>query len=233
MLTRREDRDTYLTPICRHPCSVDSQEKRWNMRSFQPTLWLSSAIDIGWYSRWKPQCWLKAPHFSYLLCAIADTRMSTDRCRSLPFLLTFLIRLSICINRFVFWSESRMHIVEMFQAHGNPYQSKEHAVKFETSECVYKLDNANVSEPGTWASSAEAGSAAVKQSARAATAPPQSGEESRQFCAPAWVGIFSKPGNCILFCNCHSTASCNGCCSWLCCDVCPRLSHRPGKWNPH
>ena len=36
--------DTYLTNFCRQPHSVESSEKTDKNRSFQPTLWLSSAV---------------------------------------------------------------------------------------------------------------------------------------------------------------------------------------------
>ena len=42
MLKRREGCDTYLTHVCRHHWSRGSPVKRLNIRSFQPTLWLSS-----------------------------------------------------------------------------------------------------------------------------------------------------------------------------------------------
>ena len=47
MLKRREECDIYQTHEFRHHCSEESPVKRWNIRSFQPTLWLSSAIDVN------------------------------------------------------------------------------------------------------------------------------------------------------------------------------------------
>ena len=44
-LKRREECDTYLTHLCRRHSCADSPMERWNIRSFQPTLWLSSAIS--------------------------------------------------------------------------------------------------------------------------------------------------------------------------------------------
>ena len=46
MFKRREEYNTYLTHMCRHHCSGDSPVKRWNISSFQPTLWLSSPVDV-------------------------------------------------------------------------------------------------------------------------------------------------------------------------------------------
>ena len=46
MLKRREECDTYLPHICIHRWSRKSLVKRWNIMSFQPTLWLSSAVDV-------------------------------------------------------------------------------------------------------------------------------------------------------------------------------------------
>ena len=47
MLKRREECNTNLTNVCRHRWSSMSLMKRWNIRSFQPTLWLSSPVDIA------------------------------------------------------------------------------------------------------------------------------------------------------------------------------------------
>ena len=41
VLKRRKESDTYLTHVCRHCWSRESPVK-----SFQPTLWLSSAVDV-------------------------------------------------------------------------------------------------------------------------------------------------------------------------------------------
>ena len=46
MLKRREECNTYLTHVYRHHWSRESPVKRCNIRSFQPALWLSSAVDI-------------------------------------------------------------------------------------------------------------------------------------------------------------------------------------------
>ena len=46
MLKRREERDTYLIHICRHHWSGESPVERLNIRSFQPTLWISAAVDV-------------------------------------------------------------------------------------------------------------------------------------------------------------------------------------------
>ena len=65
MLKRREECDTYLTHFCRHHCTRDSLVKRQNIRSFQPTLWVSSAADIDCQSTStadESQCWLKGPY---------------------------------------------------------------------------------------------------------------------------------------------------------------------------
>ena len=81
---------TFITGFCnkyyfmmsKHYNSVDSLEKRWNMRSFQQT------------AVWKLQCWLKAPHISAFLQTISATMMTTDmsgRWRTLTFFLTFFI----------------------------------------------------------------------------------------------------------------------------------------------
>ena len=82
MLKIRAECDTYLTHVCRHYSSGDSLEKRCDIKSFQPTLWLSSVIDVDWsvygYSWWKPQCWLKTPYITSFLRAITATVMSTD-----------------------------------------------------------------------------------------------------------------------------------------------------------
>ena len=48
-MLKREESNTYLTHISRHHCSGDSRVKRWNIRSFQPRLWLSSAVDLKIY----------------------------------------------------------------------------------------------------------------------------------------------------------------------------------------
>ena len=45
MLERKDEYDTYLTHVSRHLCSVENPVKR--KRSFQPTLWLSSAVEVG------------------------------------------------------------------------------------------------------------------------------------------------------------------------------------------
>ena len=45
MLKRREESNTYLTHVCKHSCSGNSTEKRLNVMSFQPTLWLSLVIS--------------------------------------------------------------------------------------------------------------------------------------------------------------------------------------------
>ena len=46
ILKRREECNTYLAHVCRHHCSRESLVKRWNIRSFQLTLWHSSAVDV-------------------------------------------------------------------------------------------------------------------------------------------------------------------------------------------
>ena len=69
MLKSREECDTYLTHICRHQCSRESPVTRWNIRSFQPTLRLSSAVDI-----------------------VSNVyRCESESCHTLPFFLTFFI----------------------------------------------------------------------------------------------------------------------------------------------
>ena len=45
MLKRREECNTNLTQVCRHHWSLESMVKIWNIRNFQPTLWLLSAVD--------------------------------------------------------------------------------------------------------------------------------------------------------------------------------------------
>ena len=62
LIKRREEKDTYLTHVCRHCWSKESMVKRLNIRSFQPTLWHSSAVVVA----------------------------SSGRCCTLPFFLTFL-----------------------------------------------------------------------------------------------------------------------------------------------
>ena len=44
MLEKREESDTYLTHVCIYQHSIENPVKRW--RSFQPTLWLSSAEEV-------------------------------------------------------------------------------------------------------------------------------------------------------------------------------------------
>ena len=54
---------------------------------FQPTLWLSSAVDID-YS----QCWLKALYFIFSSCSLRSSDLyirESSRCHTLPFFLTF------------------------------------------------------------------------------------------------------------------------------------------------
>ena len=70
MLKWREECATYLTHVCRHRCSRENPVKRWNIRSFQLTLWLSSAVDA--YN------WLKAPYISSFHQAFSALVMSTD-----------------------------------------------------------------------------------------------------------------------------------------------------------
>ena len=48
MLRWRKECNTYLTHVFRHHCSEKKLVRRWNIRSFQPTLWLSSTVDINW-----------------------------------------------------------------------------------------------------------------------------------------------------------------------------------------
>ena len=48
MLKRREEWNTYLSHVCRHHCGGESPVKRLNIRRFQPTHWLSSAVDVAY-----------------------------------------------------------------------------------------------------------------------------------------------------------------------------------------
>ena len=83
MLKRREECTTYLTHVCRHNYSEEIPVKRWNMRSFQPTLWLSSAIDVTPGS-----------------LRYSDVyRHESGRCCTLSFILTFftLVLFTICL----------------------------------------------------------------------------------------------------------------------------------------
>jgi hypothetical protein len=103
MLKRREESDTYLTHVCRHLNSGDSLEKRLNMRSFQPSLWLSSAVDV--YKDWVSlhlclqlmKATVLAESSSYLIFSPGYLRYwdvnrhESGRCHSLPFFLTFFI----------------------------------------------------------------------------------------------------------------------------------------------
>ena len=73
MSKRREECNTYLTHICRHHWSRKSLVKRLKLRSFQPTLLLSSAVDK------KPQCWLKAVSYSLSFHLVLSAKvMSSD-----------------------------------------------------------------------------------------------------------------------------------------------------------
>ena len=80
MLKRREERDTYLTHVCWHHSSGGSAEKRWNTRSFQATLWLSSALDVYVYSdSWsKLHSLLKEPYISSFHWTLSAPVMSID-----------------------------------------------------------------------------------------------------------------------------------------------------------
>ena len=70
MLKRREECDTYPTHICRRHISRDSSEKRLNIRSYQPTLWLSSVVDVATLS--------ESSLYLIFSLAISATVMSTD-----------------------------------------------------------------------------------------------------------------------------------------------------------
>jgi len=108
MLKRRGKCDTYLTHLFRYCWSKKSPVKRWN-KSFQPILWLSSAVDF--YSWWQleqkePDEKMKYKEFSvntvlaerslYFIfsldsfCSNDIYRRESDRCRTLLFFLTFL-----------------------------------------------------------------------------------------------------------------------------------------------
>ena len=100
MLKRREESSTYLTHVCRHCCSGESPEKRWNVRSFHSTLWLSSAVDVDIYSWWKPQCWAENSILYFIfslgyLCYEDVYRQESGRWCSLHFFLTFLLSFSL------------------------------------------------------------------------------------------------------------------------------------------
>ena len=41
-----EECDTYLTHVCKYPCTSKDQDKNIKTRSFQPTQWLSSAVEV-------------------------------------------------------------------------------------------------------------------------------------------------------------------------------------------
>ena len=111
---------TWLTSV-RHHCSRESPVKRWNIRSFQPTLWHSSVIDIHSSLTWPPPLLLPffplaAPantlvslhlqlmkatvlaestlYFIFSLGSLHSSdiyRWKSGTCRTLPFFLTFYL----------------------------------------------------------------------------------------------------------------------------------------------
>ena len=74
--------------------------------SFQPKLWLSSAIEIDSHSWWKSQFWLKA-HISSIFTGLfllqrCQQTWDSGRCRSLSFFLKYV--LSFYFSRFSFYT---------------------------------------------------------------------------------------------------------------------------------
>ena len=87
MFTRRDESDTYLTHVSRHPCRGDSTEKRWNMRAFSQHFGQSTSIaDESHSVSWKFSYFISSPHYH---CYKDVYRHESGRCHSFPFLLTF------------------------------------------------------------------------------------------------------------------------------------------------
>ena len=110
MLKTREYYNTYLTHVRRHHCSRQNLVKWSNIRRFQPTLWLSSAIDVdlsqstctadespcvGWNLR-------TFDLFPGSLCSSDVYRRESGRCCTIPFFLTLFIAtyLNIAVTSF-------------------------------------------------------------------------------------------------------------------------------------
>ena len=80
MLKRREECDIYLINVCRHHWRGESPVKRGNIKSFQPTLWLQSAVDLHSTST------VLAESFSLGSPPFGDVyRHESDRCHTLLF----------------------------------------------------------------------------------------------------------------------------------------------------
>ena len=88
---KREECDTYLIHIFRHRWSRENPAKRSNMELSANNAWLSSVV-VYVYNWWKPQCWLKALYLIFSPGSLHSSnvyRHESDRCRTLPFFLTF------------------------------------------------------------------------------------------------------------------------------------------------
>jgi len=99
-----------------------------------------------------------------------------------------------------------------------------------TSSLYKKLIGAGlcVSEPCTWASGPEGRPSSVEQCTWTAAASSQACQVSWQLSVATWASISTQPWNGIYVSYCNAPPACNRCCTWLCCDVRPRLSHGAG-----
>jgi len=88
-----------------------------------------------------------------------------------------------------------------------------------------------VSEPCTWASGTEGRPSSVEQCTWTAAASSQACQSSWQLSVATWASISSQPWHSIYVSYCNSPPSCNWCCTWLCCDVRPCLSHGAGQYS--
>ena len=79
---------TWLSSVDITVSEIDSPEKRIDIRSYQPTLWLSTAVDITVLAE-SSLYFIFSPGY---LAIVMSTDMS-GRCRTLPFFLTFFITL--------------------------------------------------------------------------------------------------------------------------------------------
>ena len=135
MLKRREEWDTYLTHVCRYHWSRKSPVKRWNIRRFQPTLWLSSMMTCLWLIKVTVLA-ESSLYFIFLLGSLA-TLMSTDMSQAgvalLPSFLHFLsfylprfsFYISMCISTNRYRLEFKLQSLANSREQNNPLPSRE------------------------------------------------------------------------------------------------------------
>ena len=95
MLKKKEECDTYLSHVFRHHSSIKNPVQRQNIRqSFQPTLWLSSAVEVSLFLQLMKGTVLAESSLCFIFALGPPGygnvyKHETGRCRTLPSFLTF------------------------------------------------------------------------------------------------------------------------------------------------